>query len=267
MAARRSWRSRTATSPSSTGARTRATAQAEKAGNDDLPDYYVQVFAPDRSTVGSLATLADNGTEGNPIGSIAEDSANSGFVVEANTDDQTDVVVQCYTNAGAMSGPALSFPGSNSYSDVVDLQGDIVVLFDDVTSGNPEYLFIPDGATSTTSSGVLSEEASPTGMQLTTDPSGGFIGFELPATGSDLEAQTISTSGTLGSTIAGSDFIWSPVALSGAGYAMTLNPASGNSVTGYPALDQVITVGASLTAASTSVEDLTTSGGASAIGP
>jgi hypothetical protein len=245
--------------------------------NKDLPDFYVQVFAPDGNKVGGLATLVDNGNEGNATGSIAKDGANGGFVVAANTDDETEIVVQRYTDAGATSGASLSFSGRNPFSTVVDSQGDIVALFEDVSSGNREYLFVPDGATATTSPGVIPGASGPTGIEVTTDPNGGFIGFELPESGSDLEANRISTSGALGpaiplgdvgSTIAGSDFIWSAVTLSGGGYAMTLNPDSGNSITGYPALDQVITVGASLTAASTSVEDLTTGSGASApVGP
>ncbi len=245
--------------------------------NATLPNYYVQVFAPDGSKVGGLSTLVDNGTEGNALGAIAEDTANGGFVVTADTGDQTEVVVQRYTNAGATSGASLSFPGSGSYADVVDSRGDILVQFGDLASGNPAYIFIPDGATSATSSGVLPDEPSPTGMVVTTDPSGGFIGFGLPETGTNLEAHTISTSGALGSTItlgnvgstiAENDFIWVAVALSEGGYAMTLDPYGSSSITGYPALDQVITVGASLTAAGTSIEDLTTSGGASApVGP
>jgi hypothetical protein len=245
--------------------------------NATLPNYYVQVFAPDGSKVGGLITLVDNGTEGNALGAIAEDSANGGFVVTADTGDQTEVVVQRYTNAGATSGASLSFPGSGSYADVVDSRGDILVQFGDLASGNPAYIFIPDGATSATSPGVLPDEPSPTGMVVTTDPSGGFIGFGLPETGTNLEAHTISTSGALGSTItlgnvgstiAENDFIWVAVALSEGGYAMTLDPYGSSSITGYPALDQVITVGASLTAAATSIEDLTTAGGASApVGP
>lgn len=244
--------------------------------NDTLPNYYVQVFAPDGSTVGSLITIVDNGVEGNADGSIAEDSANGGFVVAANTNDEKEIVVQRYSDAGAVSGAALTFEGTQPYSTVVDSRGDILSQFDDYNSGEPQYLFVPDGATSTSSSGVIPEEASPIGMTVTTDPSGGFIGFEFSETGTDLEAQTISTSGALGSAIglgnvaaiAGEDFIWSAVTLSGGGYALTLNPNGGNSITGYPALDQVITVGASLTAASTTIEDMTTAGGGSApIGP
>ncbi|HWE59673.1 MAG TPA: hypothetical protein VG228_08265, partial [Solirubrobacteraceae bacterium] len=240
--------------------------------NATLPDYYVQVFAPDGSTVGSLATLVYNGTEGNAAGSIAEDGANSGFVVAANTDDATDVVVQRYTNGGATSGTALSFSGLYPYSTVVDSQGDVTVQFEDVSSGGPEYLFVPNGATSSSSSGVVAE--APLSGEVTTDPSGGFVDFSF--SGSDLEARTISTSGTLGSvvalgdvgSIASNDIIWSAVALSGGGYALTLEPSSGNTLTGYPATYQVIEV-SSLAAGSTTIEDLTTtSGGASApVGP
>jgi hypothetical protein len=245
--------------------------------NDDLPDYYVQIFAPNGSTVGGLITLANNGNEGNDTGSIAEDPANGGFVVAVNTDDQTEILVQRYTDAGAASGSAFTFAGLDPYSTAVDSRGDIVVLFENFGSGAPDYLFIPESATSDASAGVLPAVASPTGMAVAADPSGGFIGFETPATGTDLEEQTISTSGALssttalgsvGSAIAEGDYIWSVVSLSGGGYAMTLNPYDGNGVVGEPAVEQVITVGASLSPASTTVEDMTTIGGDPApVGP
>jgi hypothetical protein len=194
-------------------------------------------------------------------------------VVSVDVNDELQILVQHYTNAGAKSGAALSFTGGYPGATVVDAEGDIVVQFDDATSGDPEWLFIPDGATSSSDAGVIPEVANPNDMEITTDSSGGFVGFVFNA--GDLDSQTISTRGALGSelglgsvgaSIYSDDFPWSAVTLSGGRYAVTLAPDSSDQ-TGYPATDQVIEV-SSLTASSTTIEDLTTSGGGSAlVGP
>jgi hypothetical protein len=242
--------------------------------NDTLPDYYIQVFAPDGNTVGSLVTLVNNGSEGDAEGSIATDSTNDGFVVAASTDLETDVIVQRYDNAGATVGAAFSFTGEDAFATVLDSAGDIVVQ-DETTGGSPQYIFIPAGATSSSSTGVLGGVSNPNGISVTSNSSGGFVGFTISGVTSDLDVQTISTSGALGSSaavasvgsgIADADYIWSVVTLAAGRYALTLNPYAGNSVSGYPALDQVITVDSSL--ASATVNDMTTSGGGAApIGP
>src|SRR5882757_5363471 len=97
-------------------------------GNTNLPDYYVQIFKPDGTTVGSLITLdASSPLNWNGYGSIAQDPANNGFVVSTAIGDHINNVVQRFSNSGT-PGASFEFAGNAAYA-VVDSAGNIVETY------------------------------------------------------------------------------------------------------------------------------------------
>ena len=241
--------------------------------NDNLPDYYVQVFTPGGTPVGGLITLDSSGNNNvNGLGWIAEDPANNGFVVSTAIGDEVNVVVQRFSNSGT-PGASFTIPGGYGYA-YVDPAGNIVETYQKGPSLTNYYAFIPASATSTSSSGVLLDQPMPasTYLNFTPDASGsGFVAFYF--SGTNLMAQTLSAAGALGSpitvanvgSIATNDRPWSVVTTSDGEYAISLIPNANGLYTEYPGTNQVIKVGPSLTAAATTIYDLTTSGGSSAV--
>jgi autotransporter passenger strand-loop-strand repeat protein len=239
-------------------------------GNDDLPDYYVQMFNPSGATVGSLITVPSSTADANGFGGIVEDPANNGFVVSVQTDDEVNSIVQRFSNSGA-PGVSFTLSGASYGLPFVDNSGDII---EEYTNSNSDaaYSFIPDGGSVASAPTILSsyEEFAP-------NPSGGFAGFYL--NGTSLFGQTISTSGVFSApvalatgpaiaTLAASDYVWNAVTLSDGNYAVTFEPNSSPLYTSYPGANEVVVVGPSLTAADTSLYTLTTSsGGATEVGP
>ncbi|QPF85409.1 hypothetical protein IC762_03495 [Bradyrhizobium genosp. L] len=240
--------------------------------NDNLPDYYVQIFTPDGTQVGGLITLdAAASNNFNGYGWIAEDPANNGFVVSTATNDEVDVVVQRFSNTGT-AGASFSITGGYGFA-YVDSAGDIVETYED-RSLNSKYAFIPAGATSLASSGVLLDQPMPGSSYLNFTAAasgGGFVAFYF--SGTNLMAQTLSATGALGSpitvanvgSVATGNMPWSVVTLSNGNYAITLVSQSNSGYTEYPGTNKVIEVGPSLTSADTTVYDLTTSGGSSSV--
>jgi len=233
------------------------------AGNDNLPNYYVQIFTPGGATVGSLITLdASSPVNWNGYGSIAQDPANNGFVVSTTIGDDVNNVVQRFSNSGT-PGASFTFAGTGAYT-VVDSVGNIVEAYSD-SGHHPAYTFIPAGATSVASSGVLLDQTSPNFLNFTPAASGsGFVSFYF--SGTNLMAQTLSATGVLGSpitvanvgSIATGAFTWSAITLSNGDYALTVARSGAGSYTEYPGTNQVIEIGPSLTAADTTIYDLTT---------
>ena len=240
-------------------------------GNDNLPDYYVQIFTPTGATVGGLTDVGGNSQ--NAYASVIQDPANNGYVVTFATNDETGFVVQRFSNAG-VAGARFTFSGDSYGFGAVDSQGDIVEEFTDGAS-NTALAFIPEGATSLASTGVITDEVLANYEVFTAASGGGFVGFYL--SGTELVAQTLSTTGAfgatvalanLGATISANDLIWNAVTLSNGGYALTLEPYASPGYTSYPGTNEVIEVGPALTPAETAIYILTASGGgATEIGP
>ena len=252
--------------------------------NGNLPGYYVQIFSPTGTTVGGLITIAQPLGVGNEYGTIGEDAANNGFVVAYSTGDVTTNVIQRFSNSGT-AGASFeiglgTYGGLSPYNIAVDGEGNLFVQYatsDDNGNNIPYYAYIPDSATSITSTGVLTDQALPSSGASGGTPefvglsTGGFVGFFFD--GVNLAAEKTNASGVLGSeitlgnvgsTITSNDDIWQAVALSDGSFAVTLDPIS--SAGGYYSggTNQVIEVGPALTAADTTIYDLTTSGGSAA---
>ncbi|HEY1748395.1 MAG TPA: DUF4347 domain-containing protein, partial [Xanthobacteraceae bacterium] len=248
----------------------------QSGANGNLPGYYVQVFSPNGTTVGNLITIPQPNGVANEYGTIAEDAKSNGFVVGYSTSDSSSDIIQRFSNSGS-AGDSFEMPASFApYIIAVDGDGNIFAQYDDA-SNNDVYAYIPDGATSIASTGVLIDQALPSSdndgnPEFVGVSGGGFVGFFFD--GNNLTAETTSANGTLsseitlgdvGSAITSTDHPWISVALADGYFALTLDPRSSEnfsgSLTGLPGTNQVIEVGPALTAADTTVYDLTDSSG------
>ena len=248
----------------------------QSGANGNLPGYYVQVFSSNGTTVGNLITIPQPNGVANEYGTIAEDTKSNGFVVGYSTSDSSSDIIQRFSNSGS-AGDSFEMPASFApYNIAVDGDGNIFAQYDD-PSNNDVYAYIPDGATSIASTGVLIDQALPSSdsdgnPEFVGVSGGGFVGFFFD--GNNLAAETTSANGTLsseitlgdvGSAITSTDHPWISVALADGYFALTLDPISSEnfsgSLTGLPGTNQVIEVGPALTAADTTVYDLTDSSG------
>ena len=254
---------------------------ADQGAKNTLPGYYVQIFSPTGTTVGNLITITQPLGVGNEYGVIAEDKANNGFVVAFSTGDVTTDVAERFSNSGA-AGDSFEislgmYGGLNPYNIDVDGVGNLFfqyALSDVDGNNNLVYAYVPDSATSITSTGVLTGQALPSSdnggnPEFVGLSSGGFVGFFFE--GTNLVAERINASGVLGpqitvgdvgSPITSNDYVLETMALSDGDFAVTLQPTGGNYVTGLPGTNEVIEVGSALTTAT--IYDLTTSGGSAA---
>ena len=261
---------------------------ADQGAKSTLPGYYVQIFSPTGTTVDGLITIAQPNGVGNEYGTIAEDARNNGFVVAYSTGDVTTNVIQRFSNSGT-AGDSFeislgTYGGLSPYNIAVDGEGNLFVQYatsDDNGNNTNVYAYIPDSATSITSTGVLTGQVAPSSdnggaPEFAGLSTGGFVGFFFD--GANLAAEKTNASGVLGSeitlgnvgsTITGNDIVWSAVALSDGNFAVTLDPSGSldsyvGQYVGVPGTNQVIEVGPALTPADTTIYDLTTSGGSAA---
>ena len=247
----------------------------QSGANGNLPGYYVQVFSSNGTTVGNPyhppTERRRQRVRHDRRGREKQRVCCRIFDQRSSSD-----IIQRFSNSGS-AGDSFEMPASFApYNIAVDGDGNIFAQYDDA-SNNDVYAYIPDGATSIASTGVLIDQALPSSdydgnPEFVGVSGGGFVGFFFD--GNNLAAETTSANGTLsseitlgdvGSAITSTDHPWISVALADGYFALTLDPISSEnfsgSLTGLPGTNQVIEVGPALTAADTTVYDLTDSSG------